>query len=114
VVDSDALQLCDWLHHINVLHCLDGPADDHTAGRHTFPRRFSMGRSGGGGQDAGSHWACIAHGRRAGTCAAKTDLRDTAAGSQQLDQTLLVGLVHLGTQSADGRNDIGADAGMRD
>jgi hypothetical protein len=73
-----------------------------------------MRRCGGGGQDAGSHWACIAHGMRAGTCAAETDLRYTAASSQQLDETLLVSLVQLGTQSADGGNNIGTGAGMRD
>jgi hypothetical protein len=113
VVDSDALQLGDWLHHVDVLHRLDGSAHYHAAGRHAFTRGFSVGWCGGCGQDACPDQACIAYGKWAGTLAAKTNLRDTAACSQQLDETLLVRLVHLGTQSADRGNDIGASASVR-
>jgi hypothetical protein len=113
MVDGDALQLCDWLDHVDVLDRLDRPADDHSAGGHSLSRRLGMGRCGSGGQDAGSHWTCIAHGVRTRTCATKVDLGDTAASSQQLDEALLVSLVRLGTQSTDGRHDVRTYARMR-
>jgi hypothetical protein len=44
----------------------------------------------------------------------ETNLRDTAACSQQLDEALLVCLVYLGIQSAERGNDVRASAGVRD
>jgi hypothetical protein len=114
VINSHALQLGDWLHHVDVLHRLDGTADDHATGRHAFTRGWGVRRCGSGGQNPGPHWACVAHGRGAGTRTTKIDLRDTTAGSEQLDETLLVSLVHLGTQSTDRGYDIRTRLAVRD
>jgi hypothetical protein len=113
VIYSDTLQLGHWLNHVNVLYRLDRSTDDNAAGRYALTRGWSMGRCGGGGQNAGSHWACFADGRRARAGATKIDFCDTAASSQQLDKSLLVSLVDLGIQSSDRGNDIRANAGLR-
>jgi hypothetical protein len=71
-----------------------------------------MGRCWSGGKNASSHWACIADWERARSSATKIDFRDTAASSQQLDKSLLVSLIDLGTQRPDRGNNIGGKAGL--
>jgi hypothetical protein len=114
VIHGDTLQFCHWFNHVNVLYRFDRSADDNTAGRHALTRWYRMWRCGGGGQNPGSHWACIANGKRARASATKINFRDAAASGQQLDQSLLVSLVHLGTQSSDRGNYVRANAGVRD
>jgi hypothetical protein len=84
VIYSDTLQLGHRLNYVNVLYRLDRSADDNTAGRNALTRGWSMRRCGCGRQNAGSHLACIADGKRARASATKIDFRDTAASSQQL------------------------------
>jgi hypothetical protein len=113
VIYSDTFELRHWLNHVNVLYRLDRSADDNTAGRHALTRGWRMGRCWGGRQNAGTHWACIADWGRTRASATKIDFRDTAAGSQQLEKSLLVSLVDLGIQTPDRGNDIGTSVGLR-
>lgn len=60
-----------------------------------------MGRSGGGRQNAGTNWSGVTYWAFAGPGTAESYFSDTAAGSEELNQTLLVSLVHFWAESTD-------------